>query len=139
QLNRAEIERHIFSDLSQTYFQGTNGLDYLVAVISNREPHVLYTSDPGFGYPEPADADGAISVFARPHDAAATSPVKVFHAPSEDKGPSSSMRISWFPLLSEDSPASDWKLVVRHRRGGALGAFVAEMRRRDLAIGFGVL
>jgi signal transduction histidine kinase len=30
-------------------------------------------------------------------------------------------------------------LVVRHRRGGPLGAFVGEIRRRDLAIGFGVL
>jgi signal transduction histidine kinase len=30
-------------------------------------------------------------------------------------------------------------LVLRHRRGGALGAFVADSRRRDLAISFGVL
>src|SRR6185503_5122686 len=34
---------------------------------------------------------------------------------------------------------SDWQLIVRHRRGGALGAFVAEMHRRDLAISFGVM
>ena len=137
ELNRQEIQNKIFPDLSHTYFQGTNGLDYLVAVVSGNG--VLYSSDPGFGSPEPDDADGAIDVFARPHPTASVSPVRVFHAPSDDKGPSPSMRISWFPFLQETPIEADWRLVVRHRRGGALGAFVAEMRRRDLAIGFGIL
>jgi signal transduction histidine kinase len=65
--------------------------------------------------------------------------VHVFHKPTNDKGPSPLAKISWFPLLRESSESLDWRLVVRHRRGGPLGAFVNEVRRRDLAIGFGVL
>jgi signal transduction histidine kinase len=136
-LNRHEIETKILSDLSRIYFQGTDGLDYLVAIV--RPGHVMYSSDPGFGDPEPADADGTIDIFGRVYDPSLGSPVHVFHMPSDNKGPEPSVKIAWFPLL-DDAPASlDWRMVVRHRRGGALGAFVKEMRRRDLAIGFGAL
>jgi signal transduction histidine kinase len=139
-LNRDALRDQLFAELSHTYFQGTAGLDYLVAVIDPGPPlQVLYSSDAGFGDPEPADADGAINLFAGTHPSARNSPVRVFHAPSEDQGPSAAMRIAWFAPLRAEASAPDWRLVVRHRRGGALGAFVAEMRRRDLAIGFGVL
>jgi len=137
ELNPAEIRTRVLADLSRTYFQGTNGLDYLVAVIG-RPGQVLYSSDAGFGDPPPADADGTIDLFGRP-DPRSPSPVRVFHVPLEDKGPDASVRIAWFSFLRDTPQSADWRLVVRHRRGGALGAFVVEMRRRDLAIGFGVL
>jgi signal transduction histidine kinase len=41
--------------------------------------------------------------------------------------------------LHDSGSGEDWRLIVRHRRGGALGAFIADSRRRDLAISFGVL
>ena len=138
ELNPVEIRTRVLADLSRTYFQGTNGLDYLVAVIGE-SGQVLYTSDRGFGDPEPADADGTIDLFGRPGKQRAGSPVHVFHVPLDNKGPDESVRISWFPFLHDMPQSADWRLVVRHRRGGALGAFVGEMRRRDLAIGFGVL
>ncbi len=135
ELNQDEIQSRILSDLSRNYFQGTDGLDYLIAVVSGSKPvHVLYSSDRGFGDPLPADADGVIDLFGR-----TDAPVHVFHAPSTDKGPDPYVRISWFPFLREADSDLDWRMVVRHRRGGPLGAFVGEMRRRDLAIGFGVL
>ncbi len=140
ELNKHEIEAKVLPDLSRTYFQGTDGLDYLVAVISgNKSGHVIYSSDPGFGDPEPGDADATIDLFGRVQDKSLRSPVHVFHAPSTDKGPDPLAKISWFPFLREAPEPLDWRLVVRHRRGGALGAFVGEMRRRDLTIGFGVL
>lgn len=138
ELNPEEIRTRVLADLSRTYFQGTNGLDYLVAVIG-KPGQVLYSSDRGFGDPEPTDADGTIDLFGRPGKQSAGSPVRVFHVPLDNKGPDDSVRIAWFPFLHEIPPGADWRLVVRHRRGGALGAFVGEMRRRDLAIGFGVL
>jgi signal transduction histidine kinase len=139
ELSRAEITR-VLSDLSRTYFQGTDGLDYLVAVISEGTPgHVIYSSDSGFGNPEPTDADGTIDLFGRIHDKSLRSPVHVFHTPPDEKGPDASVKFPWFPFLRDTAQSLDWRLVVRHRRGGALGAFVVEMRRRDLAIGFGVL
>ena len=133
-----KVINRMFEDMSHTFFQGTNGLDYLVAVVSGQE--TLYTSDAGFGVPFPTDADGTISIFAKPQTPATgkvPSPVKVFHAPSNDPGPSAGLRISWFAMPTDTE--ADWRVVVRHRRGGALGAFVAEMRRRDLAIGFGLV
>jgi signal transduction histidine kinase len=141
QLNQQEIETHILGQLSQTYFQGTDGLDYEIAVVSGptRPRATMYTSDVGFGAPEPVDADGVIDIFGHPYDHASGKPVHIFHAPSMDKGPSDLARISWFPLVRENSENADWRLVVRHRRGGPLGAFVNELHRRDLAIGFGVL
>ena len=140
ELSRQEIQSRILADLSRTYFQGTDGLDYLVAVVSGNKPgQVLYSSDPGFGDPLPTDADGTIDLFGHAQNNPQASPVHVFHAPSNDKGPDASVKIAWFPFLRATPEALDWRLVVRHRRGGALGAFVGEMRRRDLAIGFGVL
>ncbi|HEY3825788.1 MAG TPA: HAMP domain-containing sensor histidine kinase [Bryobacteraceae bacterium] len=149
ELNETEIRTRVLADLSRTYFQGTDGLDYLVAVVAESRAaentsgkpssQVMYSSDPGFGSPEPTDADGTISLFAKARDSSGGSPVHVFHVPPDNKGPDASVRISWFPFLGEKAPGTDWRLVVRHRRGGALGAFVVEMRRRDLAIGFGVL
>jgi signal transduction histidine kinase len=145
ELSPQEIRTKVLADLSRTYFQGTDGLDYLVAVISedaiseDTPGHVLYSSDTGFGDPEPADADGTIDLFGRVRDKSLGSPVHVFHTPPEEKGPDASVKFPWFPFLRETAQSGDWRLVVRHRRGGALGAFVVEMRRRDLAIGFGVL
>jgi signal transduction histidine kinase len=139
-LNQAEIDRNILADLSRRYFQGTDGLDYLVAVLSENTPgHVLYSSDTGFGEPEPRDADGVINLFGRVQNMALGSPVHVFHMPPDNKGPDASVTMGWFPFLHETPERLDWRLVVRHRRGGALGAFVGEIRRRDLAIGFGAL
>jgi signal transduction histidine kinase len=65
--------------------------------------------------------------------------VRVFHKPSENRGPAAAVGVSWFPLLAEVPAGQDWQLIIKHRRGGPLGAFGAELRRRDLAISFGVL
>jgi signal transduction histidine kinase len=138
ELSRQEIRTRVLADLSRTYFQGTDGLDYLVAVVS-APGNVMYSSDPGFGNPEPTDADGIIDLFGRARNTSRGSPVQVFHIPADDKGPDASVKFPWFPFLGDTAQSLDWRLVVRHRRGGALGAFVVEMRRRDLAIGFGVL
>jgi signal transduction histidine kinase len=140
ELNNHVIQAQILPDLAQRYFQGTDGLDYQLAVVAGSKPvRVIYSSDPGFGDPKVVDADGTMDVFGRLQDKALGSPIRIFHKPSENKGPAASVGISWFQLV-EGTPASqDWQLIVKHRRGGPLGAFVAEMRRRDLTISFGVL
>ena len=140
ELNRTVIETQILPALAQAYFRGTDGLDFEVAVLSGNQPgNVIYSSDPGFGEQEIADADGIMNIFGHVQDRALGSPIHVFHRPSENTGPAAFGGISWFPLLQEGAEDQDWKLVVRHRRGGPLGAFVVEMRRRDLAISFGAL
>ena len=130
----------ILPDLAHRYFQGTDGLDYEVAVVSGSSPRrVIYTSDPGFGEQEVDDADGLMDVFGRPRDETPQAPIAIFHRTSENSGPTAAVGITWFPLLRQTPTSEDWQLVVRHRRGGPLGAFVADMQRRGLALSFGAL
>jgi signal transduction histidine kinase len=139
-LNRKEVQDHILPDLAQRYFRGTEGLDYQVAVVAGNKPvHPIYSSDQGFGEQEVVDADGTMNIFGHLQDPALGSPIHIFHTPSQNKGPAASVGITWFPLVRDVAEDQDWRLVVRHRRGGALGAFVADSHRRDLAISFGVL
>jgi signal transduction histidine kinase len=136
ELNEQVLHERILPDLAHRYFQGTNGLDYEVAVLSGKAGRrVIYSSDPGFGDEEIVDADGRMDVFGR---ASATSgrTVRVFHRTSTNEGPTAAIGVSWFPLLRQVPVEDDWQLVVRHRRGGPLGSFVAQMRQRGLAVSF---
>jgi signal transduction histidine kinase len=140
QLNDEIIRTRILPDLAQRYFQGTDGLDFQVAVVAgNKTGDVIYSSDSDFGREEVRDADGTMDLFGRVQDKTLGSPVHVFHKPSVNKGPAAAVGVSWFPLLADAPAELDWKLVVRHRRGGPMGAFVSELQRRDLMISFGVL
>ena len=140
QLNDDVIRTRILPDLAQKYFQGTDGLDFQIAVVAGgKTGKVMYSSDSDFGSQPVRDADGTMDLFGRVQDKAAGSPVHVFHKPSVNKGPAASVGVSWFPLVSDAPADRDWQLIVRHRRGGPLGAFVSELRRRDLMISFGVL
>jgi signal transduction histidine kinase len=139
-LNRDDIQNNILPDLAQRYFRGTEGLDYQVAVTTSRNGgNPLYSSDAGFGRADITDADGMMNIFGRLRGSGQGSPIHIFHTPSQENGPAASVAVSWFPLLRDVGADQDWRLIVRHRRGGALGSFLADSRRRDLAIGFGVL
>jgi signal transduction histidine kinase len=138
QLDEHVLRARILPDLAHRYFQGTDGLDYEVAVVSGSPTRrVIYSSDPGFGEQAVVDADGRMDVFGRSREQSSDVPISVFHRTSENSGPTAAVGISWFPLLREMPPSDDWQLVVRHRRGGPLGAFVADMERRGLALSFG--
>lgn len=140
ELNEAVISAKILPDLAHRYFQGTDGLDYQVAVVAGGPSRrVIYSSDEGFGRQEVPDADGTLDVFGRIRTDTSESPIRVFHKTSHNRGSAAAAAISWFPLLRAIPADDDWQLMVRHRRGGPLGAFVAEMHRRDLAISFGAL
>jgi signal transduction histidine kinase len=140
QLDEQVLRSRILPDLAHRYFQGTDGLDYEVAVVSGSPPdRVIYSSDPGFGEQAVVDADGRMDIFGRSGTQASDVPISVFHRTSENTGPTAAVGITWFPLLRDMPPSDDWQLVVRHRRGGPLGAFVADMERRGLALSFGAL
>ena len=139
-LDREDVQNNLLPGLAQRYFRGTEGLDYQVAVTTNRNMgRPLYSSDPGFGNADIADADGTMNIFGRLRSNGEGSPIHIFHTPSQENGPAASVAVTWFPLLRDVNADQDWRLIVRHRRGGALGAFIADSRRRDLAISFGVL
>lgn len=139
ELDAQELRSRVLPDLANRYFTGIDGgLDYQMAIVAGPDRHVVYSSDADFGQGDVQDADGRMNLFGRPLGDGA-SPIFVFHKPSENSGPATSVGTSWFPLLRSTPPQDDWQLVVRHRRGGPLGAFVGEMHRRDLTISFGVL
>jgi signal transduction histidine kinase len=139
-LDQNDVQNNILPALAQRYFRGTEGLDYQVAVTTGGNMgRPLYSSDAGFGNAEIADADGTMNIFVRLRGDGQGSPIHIFHTPSQENGPAASVAVTWFPLLRETGADQDWRLIVRHRRGGALGAFIADSRRRDLAISFGVL
>jgi len=138
ELSESIIRTRMFDDLAHRYFQGTDGLDYEVAVVAGRAHRVLYTSDRGFGDEPVPDADGTADVFLSSH-AGAVESVRVFHRFSPSERAVATRGLSWFPLLSEAAADEGWTLIVRHRRGGSLAAFVAGTYRRQLAFSFGAL
>jgi signal transduction histidine kinase len=139
QLDLRAISSRLLPALASRYFSGIDGLDYQVAVVQGTSPRrLLYSSDPSFAVEDPADADGRMNLFGHPLDAATPSWLFVFHPQARNLAQTSTGRI-WFPLLVDSPAQEDWRLVVRHRRGGALGAFVDEIHRRDLTISLGLL
>lgn len=139
-INEKNIREQVMPDLAQRYFSGTEGLDYQLAVVAGDKPgRVIYSSDPSFGDKDVADADGTMNIFARFQDHPHDPPIRMFHRPSENRGPAAWVGVTWFPLLRTQGDDRNWRLVLRHRRGGAMGAFVADSRRRNLAISLGVL
>jgi signal transduction histidine kinase len=140
QLDPDVIRTRVLPELANRYFTGVDGLDYQVALVAGTRPRqVLYSSDPSFAEQDPLDADGRMNLFGRPVDAAVGSPLYVFHQPSRRDAPPIAVSMAWFPLAGDAPLQDDWQLVVRHRRGGALGVFVEEIHRRDLTISFGLL
>ncbi|HVB33864.1 MAG TPA: HAMP domain-containing sensor histidine kinase [Patescibacteria group bacterium] len=140
QLSWKCIKEQILPGLARRYFQGTRGLDYQVAVVAGRSRlrRVVYSSGLGFGNEKVLNADGTMDVFGRIQDRALGSPIHIFQ-PAQISGSDPSAETSWFPLLYGTPQDQDWRLIVRHRRGGPLGAFIAELRRRNLAVSFGTL
>lgn len=136
-IDRAALGRALLPDLALRYFSGTDGLDYDVALFAG-PGRALYASSPDFGLAPAADADGILNVFGRRSSPRAAGPYEVFLAvPLKAGAPSPT--VTWFPLPAGAPEARDWRLVVRHRRGGALGAFLANAQRRDLLTTLGAL
>jgi signal transduction histidine kinase len=140
ELNRDVLQERLLPDLAHRYFQGTDGLDYQVAVTTGGTPRrVLYSSDKEFGGLEVPDIDGWMNLFGRPLEPMGGSPLYVFQATSDNLRPTTAVGVHWFPLLHESRPREDWQLVVRHRRGGSLRHFVSDLRRRGLLVSGGAL
>ncbi|MGE0392651.1 MAG: sensor histidine kinase [Vicinamibacterales bacterium] len=136
-IDRDVLGRALLPDLALRYFSGTDGLDYDVALFAG-PGRALYASSPEFGASPAPDADGLLNVFGRRSSPRAAGPYEVFLAvPLKAGAPSPT--VTWYPLPAGAPEADDWRLVVRHRRGGALGAFLANAQRRDLLTTLGAL
>jgi signal transduction histidine kinase len=156
-----EIDQHVlaqsvYPQLAQHYFGESP--DYDIAVIENDNENdnsgspskVFYSSNEGFGVEGLAGADATLNLFGPPSISKKTG-----EPPVEDLFPGSLMgkenaarelsnatggmfgpiRFDPIPSGAEDPK---WRIVARHRKG-SVEAAVAELRRRNLEISFGVL
>ncbi len=140
-IDRAVLRERVLPELALRYFSGTDGLDYELAVFTGAQP-ALWSSDASFGAVQAPDADGILNVFGRRSSPRSGGPFEVFHTVAP-KAQVPSAAVTWFALPGGADDGSDhstdWRLVVRHRRGGALGAFLANTQRRDLVATLGAL
>jgi signal transduction histidine kinase len=117
ELNRPALQQECLPALVKRYFGAQDEADFLIAIRAAGAPHdVLYQSNPALSV-MPSQADAVVNLLDPPGDRL-----------SEHVGIS----------LAPASTTSQWQVVVRHR-AGSLGAAVALLRWRNLAVSFGLL
>ncbi len=145
-LDRKVFQEHLLPELAERHFSGTQGLDFQVAITSGNAEHrdTVYSTDAGFGAQDFRSADGVISIFGPPfgRGSAPFIGAPMHHPPrtsgmhDHSDGPMAGpLRLD--PIIYAGQ-GGDWQLIARHRKG-SLEAVVNGMRRRNLAISFGVL
>jgi signal transduction histidine kinase len=145
QLSMDAIRGDLLPELAQRYFGGP---DYDVAIINGRDPgEVLYQSDPKLPPAAFATADARISLFDSPRGprgrrmvppTGELRPADSSPPPPPPNSPGLGRGRGAGPVVVLSTESTDWELVAKHR-GGSLEAVVASMRRRNLAISFGIL
>ena len=139
QLNLDYVVTEMLPELTQRHFEATTGDAYRVSVTTADTPsHVIYQSDPEAPV-EPSRADAVESLYGRDplgffrglrggDDSRLNITVNVIEG--QDGGQTS--------VRPEVQDAGRWRLLVQHQ-SGSLEAAVGQVRRRNLAISFGVL
>jgi signal transduction histidine kinase len=140
QLNLDYIATEMLPELTQRQFEATTGDAYRVSVTTvDTPPRVIYQSEPGAPV-DPAHADATESLYGRDplgffrgmrggDDSRLNITVNVIEG--QNGGQASSVR-------PEMQDAGRWRLLVQHQ-SGSLEAAIGQVRRRNLAISFGVL
>ena len=142
-------------ELVQQYFGSPSGLVYRVAVFGGRNSDdVVYESDPDSSIQAFSSPDARIRLVWDPREMFAPplrggDPVERTQPPGGRAGPGGPLfpddnflrRLRGRgprPVLLLSSGFGDWELAVKHRRG-SLDAAVGAVRRRNLAVSFGIL
>jgi signal transduction histidine kinase len=155
ELDRAFIGDVLLPELARRYFATPDGLDYQVAVLDEESPvEPLYRSSEDLTAASFLAADVRTNLLWQPRDflTAIDGDAPPGQPPFQkrgifgregrpfEKGPPQGGGFrgprSAVLLLALDEPG--WQLVVKHRQG-SLESAVASLRRRNLAISFGVL
>jgi two-component system sensor histidine kinase SenX3 len=158
------LRSQVFPKLVSRYFGDPPASDYGVAIVggSDDKPQVMYSSDAGFSEYKQTPADGRLNLFGPPSSDDGPGPpprpprarffrdmarARIGHliagprtgapppATQRQYGVIESIRFEPVHLNPGDR---DWQVVVRNRKGSVEVA-VQELRRRDLAVSFGVL
>ncbi len=135
------LRERLLPELAERHFAGPEGLEYEVAVLGAHQQAAVYSSDSGFGRQSLAAMDATLEIFGGP--SGPPGPRRGFLVPRGPEGGDRPReqyegRLPRFEPIHYAAQDQDWLLVVKHRKG-SLDAVVAGMRRRSLAISFGVL
>src|SRR5205807_7245280 len=148
-LDRKFLREHVMPEMVNRYFNGPDGLAYQVALIGGNDTgHVIYSSDSQFGEQDASAVDATMQVFGPPREHHV--PMEMFargqgairndlasHLLNHAGGPGMMGPPGLEPLRHSGSQ-KNWLLIARNRKG-PLETVVAGMRRRNLALSFGVL
>ena len=117
-LDRDYLEKHYLPQLVERYFRGSGDPDYRVAIFkAGPYPVTLYDSEPEAGPPQAESADEVVELLA---------PARTGNGKRRAVN------------IRESGDAAVLQLMAQHR-SGSLDAAVARLRRRNLAVSFGVL
>ncbi len=150
ELSLEAMREELLPELAQRYFAGPDGFIYQVAIISGRDPGaIIYTSDPSLTPAAFAAPDARLGLLDNPRPRMGRrgpAPEIDGRQPGEARppfpgpgleGPRMGRGRGW-PMLLPGADTVDWELVAKHRQG-SLEAVVSGLRRRNLAVSFGIL
>ena len=155
ELNRDFLVKGLFPELAQHHFGSPNGLAYQVAVLGGEDAReTLYLSAPVPPAEVLKSADGTLRLFGPRHPHSSQPQTRRMRSDDSRMSPDNAALPPYFPpqgpdlterfrslrsfAIVPDDAAGSWQLVVRHHSGSLRDA-VAGMRRKNLALGFGVL
>jgi signal transduction histidine kinase len=151
ELDEGYLTGVLLPELAEVHFGPLDEGDYVVAVVREEDGGLLYASDPELEPHELARPDVRVPLPARPGGPQGRfesgprfpgRPPRDPRIPGEMPRRPGERRSRPQPdrgaLGPEGSAGAPWALVVRHR-GGSLAEAVAAVRRRNLAVGFGIL
>lgn len=120
ELNLDDIQQRLFPELARLYLAPTGELNCEVRVVNRAQPsRVIYASDPSLAAEFFADPDAEAGLFDMLGRGPAILPA------TED-------------TLYSPVPRGPWTVLVKNR-SGSLEQLVAQTRRRNLAVSFGIL
>jgi len=138
-LDLPTLEQTVFPQLTSRYFGDSLTAEYEVTIFAGNGT-ALYSSSADFAQPKTADA--SLSLFGPPGPMGGRIPSAVFPPqPGAESRKSPATRLAELVHIEPihygpDVPA--WQIAAKHRKG-SVEAAVADLRRRNLAVSFGVL
>ncbi len=138
-LNLDYLQKKILPGLTARYFNGSEGLEYKVAVIDEEKtpPRLIYSSDVSFPSSNERTFDSRMNIFGPPPES-----VEGHFWQTFENGGSLEWRNFlapvWFPVIRYSLRDEPWVLLLEHRTG-PLQAIAASIWRRNLMTGGVVL
>jgi signal transduction histidine kinase len=149
ELDREFIQKQFLPALVQRHFGGAGLSSYRLAVVTGHPWRVLYQSSPALTPEALSSVDARLTLFGSqarfaPGFLNFNGPVAERRAGERalafdlEKPPPPAVHPAGAPMADADSGSTAWQLVAKHE-SGSLDVVVTAARRRNLAIGFGLL